>query len=228
MIPKAIPQKHPEEPPLVGSSAASLVAKTLRDEIIRGEFKEDERLRQDHLAVRFGVSQMIVREAFKQLVHEGFLQAEPRRGVAVSRLSQDDVVELTHVRSLIEAQALAWAIPKMTAHDLEEAARVLKELERAETADGVINLNKAFHRQLYAPCARPRTLALVATMQGAFERYFYFIYSKTKHVPKTQREHHAILKLCRDRNVDAACDLLKEHIMGAGEALTNHLARFEK
>jgi DNA-binding GntR family transcriptional regulator len=169
------------------------------------------------------MSQMIVREAFKQLVVEGFLRAEPRRGVAVAELSRDEVLELTHIRALIEAQALEWSIPKMTTSDFDAASKVLRELDRLHDADDVIRLNEAFHKLLYAPAGCARTLGLIETLQKGFERYFRYICDKTGHVPKTQKEHHAILKLCKERNIRSATKLLKQHIIGAGQALTDHL-----
>src|SRR5260221_10933277 len=53
-------------------SAATVVADALREGILHGTLPGGERLRQDAVATRFGVSQMIVREAFKRLVTEGF------------------------------------------------------------------------------------------------------------------------------------------------------------
>lgn len=219
-------QQEPERsrvPRVVDASASTIVLNSLRDEVIRGIAKAGQRLRQDEIASRFGVSQMIVREAFKQLAVEGFLRAEPRRGVAVAELSRDDVHELTHIRALIEGQALEWSIPKMTASDFTEAAKILRELDKLNDADSVIRLNEAFHRLLYAPAGCVRTLTLIETLQKGFERYFRYICDKTGHVPKTQREHHAILKLCKERNIRSAVKLLRQHIIGAGEALTDHL-----
>ena len=45
---------------------------------------------------------------------------------------------LTHIRALIEAQALEWSIPKMTTTDFEAASKILRELDRLHDADDVI------------------------------------------------------------------------------------------
>jgi DNA-binding GntR family transcriptional regulator len=64
-------------------SEALVVAEALRSAVLKGELVGGDRVRQDHVATKFGVSQMIVREAFKQLVAEGFLAQEPCRGACV-------------------------------------------------------------------------------------------------------------------------------------------------
>src|SRR5258708_76351 len=108
-------------------SAPSLVAGSLRGEILSGKVAGGERLRQDAVEIRFGVSQQVAREAFNQLVNEGFLRSEPRRGVSVAVLTAEEASEITHLRSLIEPQALEWAIPEMESKDLEEAENLLRD-----------------------------------------------------------------------------------------------------
>jgi DNA-binding GntR family transcriptional regulator len=135
-------------------SVSDTVTDALRDWILHGTLSGGERLRQDAIATRFGVSQMIVREAFKQLVTEGFLTAEPRRGVSVAHLTAEEVREATEIRSLIEAKALEWAIPQMSKADLETTACILSELDKAKSTDRIISLNARFHETLYAPARK--------------------------------------------------------------------------
>lgn len=80
---------------------------------------------QDAVATRFRVSQTVAREAFRDLVQDGFLVSEPRRGVSVAAMTVEEFDEITQLRCQIEAQALAWAIPRMTPVVLEAAERTL-------------------------------------------------------------------------------------------------------
>src|SRR5262245_22728114 len=149
----------------VGARPTSVVvAEALRREILRGALPAGERLRQDAMATRFGVSQTVVREAFKLLVDEGLLHAAPRRGVSVATPSFREAEEMTKLRSLLEAQALEWAIPEMKESDLKAAEQILDELDRAKLADDIILLDGRFHETLYAPAQRERTLSIIATL----------------------------------------------------------------
>ncbi|QCI69393.1 GntR family transcriptional regulator [Phreatobacter stygius] len=200
-----------------------MVTDALREAIIRGTLRGGERVRQDAVASRFGVSQMIVREAFKQLVGEGFLKAEPRRGVSVAVLTADEAWEMTQLRSLLEAQALEWAIPRMTKADLEAAARTLAELDKARSTDRIIALNARFHESLYAPAGRQRTLAIIANLRLNFERYLRFTWEETRHLDQSQQEHKDLLALCLAGDTEGACGLLKRHILATGMVLVDHL-----
>lgn len=210
-----------------GRPASVVVAEALRIAILRGALPPGERLRQDAVAARFGVSQMVVREAFKQLVNEGFLHAEPRRGVSVAALSVREVEEMTQLRGMLEAQALEWAIPEMKESDLDAAEHILDELDRAETSDDIISLDTRFHETLYAPARRERTLSIIAMLRLNFERYFRFAWEGASHFGNAQREHREILQCCRDRAAETACVLLRNHILGTGTPLLQRLKQLE-
>jgi DNA-binding GntR family transcriptional regulator len=203
--------------------ASVVVANALREAILRGALQGGERLRQDAIATRYRVSQMIVREAFKQLVTEGFLKAERRRGVSVAILTASEAWEMTELRSLIEAQALRWAIPRMTEADLERSSRILTELDRAKSTDRLILLNARFHETLYAPARTKRTLSLIAGLRLNFERYLRFTWEETPHLKQSQQEHWHILELCKKRDIDDACNLLKRHVSATGDLLVQRL-----
>jgi DNA-binding GntR family transcriptional regulator len=204
-------------------SASALVADSLRRAIYHGEIRGGDRVMQDAVATRFGVSQTIVREAFGQLVAEGLLRSEPRRGVTVARMTPEDAEELVRLRSAVEVQALEWAIPVLSDADIQAAKRLLDQLEQADSADEVLRLNALFHDALYAPSKRERTLGLVNMLRLSFDRYFRFVYDETKHVPKSQQEHRKLLKLCEARDAKGACELLRQHIVGTGAALAKGL-----
>ncbi|MEN5082372.1 GntR family transcriptional regulator [Bosea sp. TWI1241] len=204
-------------------SAAEIVADDLRAAILRNRLAGGERLRQDAIATQFGVSQMIVREAFKQLVGEGFLTAEPRRGVAVALMSRDEAWEISQLRAILECQALRWAIPNMVRADFLSAAEVLGELDVATTVDAKILLNGRFHQILYAPARRTRTLEMIETLRMNFERYLRYTWEQTHHLEQSQAEHRSILTLCEMRDVERACDLLRKHVLATGDLLVDSL-----
>ncbi|WP_192827268.1 MULTISPECIES: FCD domain-containing protein [Bradyrhizobium] len=206
-----------------GRSASVVVADALRERILHGTIPAGERLRQDAIATRFGVSQMIVREAFRQLTSEGFLKAEPRRGVSVASMSAEEAQEITELRSAIESKALSWAIPLLSESDLEGANRILTELDKAKATDRIIALNAQFHERLYAPSQKERTLSLIATLRLNFERYLRFTWEETHHIEQSQQEHREILRFCQERDIDRACALLQRHIAATGAVLVQRL-----
>lgn len=223
-----IDQEPPEqgrEGPAVTRTASAIVCDELRAAIMNNRLQGGERLRQDALATQYGVSQMIVREAFRQLTAEGFLKAEPRRGVSVAKLSADEAWEVTQLRALLECQALRWAIPNMVRADFLACARTLDALDAADTVDARILLNAQFHARLYAPARKERTLDLINNLRLNFERYLRFTWEETHHSEQSQIEHREILRLCEIRDIERACDALRAHILATGDLLVEYLSK---
>lgn len=204
-------------------NASTLVADGLRSSILKGELLPGARVLQEAIAEQYQVSQSIVREAFKHLEMEGFLRADPKRGVSVAELTAEDAAELVRLRGAIEVQALRIAVPRMTEQSIAAARSALAELEAATTADDVIRWNAVFHDCLYAPSQQPRTLVLINLLRLSFDRYFRLVFDETSHVSRTQSEHRELLELCASRKAEEACDLLVRHVVGTGDALAQRL-----
>jgi DNA-binding GntR family transcriptional regulator len=125
-----------------------VVTTELRRRILTGEFAPGERLVEDRLAELLGVSRNPVREAIRVLATEGFIEVTPRRGAAVSRLSEAEAEELFDVRMALEALAARLAARKASAASAANLREVLDSARRA-VADGrldeVADLNTTFH-----------------------------------------------------------------------------------
>lgn len=210
---------HSDEADAPGQAAPVAIATRLRGEILRGVIPGGERIRQDAVATRFKVSQNTAREAFKLLEADGLLCSEPRRGMSVASLSAAEAWEITELRSLLEVQALSWALPTMTPSLMDAAAAVLDELDTAKTVDDTVALNATFHRLLYASADRHRTLAMIETLRLSFERYLRLTWQETSHLDQSQREHREILAACRQHDRRKAAALLRQHIRGTGQLL---------
>lgn len=95
----------------------SLTVKTiraLRDAIFDGSYLPGQRLPEEDLAKRLGVSRNVIREAFYHLEGEGLVASEHNRGKTVAVLSVDDIAELIPLRVLMESLAATWAAYRIT------------------------------------------------------------------------------------------------------------------
>jgi DNA-binding GntR family transcriptional regulator len=204
-------------------SLTSAVADKLRDQIIRGEIAEGTQLRQDAIATQYQVSRIPVREALRQLDAEGLIAIVPNRGAVVPALSPEDIEELFSIRALLEPEVLKLSIPHLTEEDFSQADAVLQryvsELKRDDHVSGWGRLNWEFHSTLYGRANQPRFMAIIRNVNNSGERYTRLQLYLTHGIKRANEEHHRILELCRQGNVDAACKLLREHIEYAGQSL---------
>jgi DNA-binding GntR family transcriptional regulator len=204
-------------------SLSSAVADKLRNQIIRGEIPEGSQLRQDVIAEKYHVSRIPVREALRQLDAEGLITIVPNRGAIIPQLSPNDIEELFTIRTLLEPEVLKLSIPRLTPADLTEAEAVLNkyvdELQQESHIATWGQLNSQFHSILYSRAERPHFMSIIRNVNHTGERYTRLQLYLTHGMKRANEEHHQILELCRKRDVEAACELLRQHIQYAGQSL---------
>jgi DNA-binding GntR family transcriptional regulator len=141
------------------------VAARLREEIVGGELRPGSKLVEIELANEFGVSRGPVREALRQLAHEGLVVDLPRRGTLVATSRLVDLIEVYDVREALESFAIVTAIRKADDDDRARIAdRHEKALdnwrhERGEHGDRIA-ADLAFHREIYVVAGISRMLQI--------------------------------------------------------------------
>jgi DNA-binding GntR family transcriptional regulator len=208
--------------PIRRQTVASLTVEALRERILRGDFPDGEPLRQDALADELGVSRIPVREALRQLEAEGLVSFSPHRGAVVSTLSLDEIDELFELRADIEGDLLRRAIPLMTDEQFDRAVEVLDAFEDA-LAKGEASrwgpLNWHFHAALYAPAKRNFTMGVLQKLHQHSDRYFRMQVLLAGGGHTAGQEHRAIAAAVRKGDVKTATQLMRSHILGAGQSL---------
>ena len=107
------------------------VYENLKSAILSGLFDPEERLTEEHLAERLGVSRTPVREALYKLESEGLVHPLETRGFVVGGGSREEMVELFEIRAALEGYTLRIISEKIT----EEVLRKLGSfIEKAEAA----------------------------------------------------------------------------------------------
>lgn len=87
------------------TSKRSIIAATLKEQILSGRWRPGERLTERTLCELMAASRSSVREALQQLLQEGFVDNEPNRGYRVATLSASEAADIYQVRSVLEGLA---------------------------------------------------------------------------------------------------------------------------
>ena len=205
----------------------TLIADVLRGEIARGLIRPGSPLRQEALAGRFAVSRIPVRDALRQLEGEGMVTVVPNRGAFVAELTVEDVREIYHLRLLVEVDLIGEAVPRTDKDALREIEEEAARAERLSSTPDWIDGDRAFHRALYLPAARPRQLDLAMSLRTAIERY-QAAYSELPAMRVSWlRDHAALIEALRNGDVQAARDRLSEHLDRAATFLISRLIENE-
>jgi DNA-binding GntR family transcriptional regulator len=204
-------------------NAPEMITDALRAAILQGRYRSGAPLRQDHIATEFGTSKIPVREALVQLRAEGLITFSPNRGAVVSELSADEVDEIYAMRTALETQALARAIPNLRAADLIRAQGVLEIIDAEDDQARWSELNWEFHATLYQAARMPRLLGTIEVLHNNVARYLVIYLDSLEAQPASQREHWDILDCVKRRKTTDAVEGLRLHLGRASARLAAFL-----
>lgn len=204
---------------MLGASATEMVRDGLRKAILGGEYASGAKLSQDGLATRFGTSRIPVREALRHLEAEGLVTIHSNRGATVTTLSLREVLEIMDIRIALECCAIRFAIPNIVEADIRKASDVLASYDHEDEPEGWSEINWRFHKALYAPCDRPRLLALIESNFSYVDRLSRMRISRRSGKDLPLEEHYLIFEAWRDGDIDRAERVLRDHLVATQKML---------
>jgi len=195
-------------------TAQEAVLAELRRFVATGRLRPGQKIVQDALAVRLGVSRVPLREALKILEGEGQVTYLAHRGYFVTELSLSDLLEVYRIREILEAEAVTTAVPQMTAEDidrLEKAERDVRAAAVMADVSAMTSANRRFHFALIEACALPRLVRLICLLWDATEVYRAVYYNDAHNREVVDAEHRALVAAVRAGDAATALLVLAEH-----------------
>ena len=104
--------------PAVDPSLRERAYEALKAQILDSRYPPGSMLSEAQLAADLDVSRTPIREALRQLASNGLVEILPKRGVLISRLTLQDVVEVYQLREQLECFATRLASLRITAADV--------------------------------------------------------------------------------------------------------------
>ena len=156
---------------LASLSLVELAYNRLSQEILSGRTDPGERLVEEQLTRRLGISRAPLREALRQLAQQGLVEHIPRRGVRVATLSDDDVRELYEVRDVLERHAVAILSPRPDVTGLRAALEVMRKATEAGDRLELANAHRRFHVEVVAAAGNRQLAGLYESILVRIQLY---------------------------------------------------------
>ena len=208
-------------------------ADALRDEleqdIVTGSLRPGERLDEQTLAARFGVSRTPIREALMQLASAGLVELQPRRGAFVASLSLREVIERFEVMAALEGACGALAARRLTEVEsmrLLEAHEACGREARSGDADAYYYANERFHQVLYDASHNVYLAEQTRQLHDRLKPYRRLQLRALSRVAASLAEHQAVVDAVLAGDGERAERVLKDHILIQGDRLSDFIATF--
>ena len=199
------------------------IARALREAIFEGAFAPNERLHQDDIAQKFGVSRVPVREALAKLVTEGLAVQRFNKGIRVAPLSRTDFQDIMEMRYLLEPYALRLSAPHLTGRDYDDVEKILERLRPSGLGTEAAVSHWMFHNRLYSACGRPRLLAQISSLQLAINRYVLPVWRTVGLSADWDDTHREIVDALRAGDVEEAARVTAAQIEHAMHRMLDQL-----
>lgn len=206
---------------------AAEVYERLRQAIVEGSIRPNERLIEAELAERLQVSRTPVRETMLRLAGDGLI-VNHRRGWVVREHSAEEVREVYEVRAALEGFAARLAAERATEEELEEIAtnhRAYAEHAEASARGEVLEHNDAFHDAVIKAARND----LLAQRIRANSQY-YFIHRiagflSDEEARSSIEGHENLVQALMARDPDRAERVARENVFEGLRKVLNRLPR---
>ena len=178
---KIAPAESETAEPAAGPVLHASIYEDLRRRMITGKVAPGTGLSTRGLALELGVSQMPVREALSRLAAEGAIEIRSKRRIEVPPMTPERFTDLLECRLMLEPEAAAHALPRLTPAKLKRLREVDAALDRAmERGDviGYMECNFEFHFTLYRANERPTLNRLIETLWLQFGPFMRVVYGR--------------------------------------------------
>ncbi len=207
----------------VQRTLSDYVADQLRQAILAGQLKPNERLVEQEIAERMQTSRGPVRDGIKTLEAEGLIVRQPHRGAFVSQLHLHDFLEIYTLREALESLAIRWAIQKATDQQFDLLSSIIKKMESMAQHDysqvDATDLDLEFHHALCQISGHTRVLNAWESMSGQI-RIVVLKHRLTHPDDLRVRSvlwHSQIVAAMRERNTEKALEELHVHMAASYE-----------
>jgi len=202
------------------------IRNVLTDEIASGDLPAGTALDEQQLADRFNASRTPVREALRQLSVSGLVEMRPRRGVIVTRLTPERIMEMFEAMAEIEALCVRLATYRMTPLErshLMELHRSSRAMVEAGDIDSYDSFNREFHISIYRATHNNFLVDQAIAIRLRLSAFRRTQLHQDDRLERSREEHDAVMRAIAQGDGDEAARRMRAHMLNAASALGRYI-----
>ncbi|MGQ4273926.1 GntR family transcriptional regulator [Terrihabitans sp. B22-R8] len=201
--------------PIVRQSLHESLVAPLREMILSGELRPGEKVPEEQLCERFGVSRTPIREALKVLAAEGVLQILPHRGAVVSRITEEQINELFPIMASLERLAGSLACARATDADVAQMRKLHDEMMRFyadKDEPNYLKHNRLIHDGFFVIAGNSTLHAFYQQILTRIHSCRFVVRKTAEHWKAAVDEHNEMIRAFEARDGERLSDLLERHV----------------
>lgn len=190
--------------------------------IVTGEISPGERLIEEELAERLGLSRGAVRAAILQLDHEGLVVRERNRGARVRRFTPAEAVEILEARAALESLAAGYAALRRNDDDIRELRGLVADMARMLDHGELLSIserNAVLHRRILEISDHSVARDICSRLHSQMVRYQFRTVLAPGRPPRSLQEHDRIVSAIAAGDRSGAERAMHDHLSNVALAL---------
>lgn len=183
--------------------------------ILSEDLKPGQRIPEEKIGQKFGVSRTPIREALRKLEQYGLVRIVPRSHAEVVSMNPASAKSLWEVRILLERHAVMALATNATEDDIEAMTRIADECQRVADKGDIamtFELDNEFHLEIARRCGNEHVYELLSTLSGKIHLHRTTYCTDIDQIRKDIRRHYDIIRALESHDVDRSISLLTNHI----------------
>lgn len=187
----------------------------LKEAIRDGELQPGEALSETRLSEALQISRTPIREALHQLAQEGLVQNLPNRAMTVAAPSMQEVLNVLHVRSLVDPEISRLVADSASPEIIEVLQEAVDQMDAAaENGDRTAwsRADTIYHEMLTNACPNALLGQLALQMRNRIHYLATDSQTTSGRLMECTEEHQVVIDAISERNPTAARDAMEKHI----------------
>ncbi len=204
------------EPRMVRQSYADQVYHYIKESILSGELKQGDKIVEEKIARRFGVSRTPIREALTRLQAFGLVHLQPRSYAEVARIGSREASDIAQLRLTLEQMAFRLLCRKehtesfQALRELAEQAKVaLEKRDKAAYFEG----DSLFHQKAAELCGNGELASVYRQYASKVQLLRIAQDVPVERLEVYMRQHFDLVEMLEGKRCGAIDELLRIHIV---------------
>lgn len=198
--------------PVERQTLGDKIYESLRHAIIHGDLEPGQRVTERQLAQQMNVSTTPVREAFRRLSALGLITIVPWSGAVIEGISQEDIVQVSQCREVLEGLASRLAAHRMDDDGFERLQALIEQIELETDMVHFAQVDSEIHELILGYSGNSRLAGMLGSLNEIARLYLDLTEINEARANEMREEYKEILAALRSHDEERSEVAMRNHI----------------
>jgi DNA-binding GntR family transcriptional regulator len=196
----------------------------LKELILSGKLKPGEKIPQEHIAQKLGISRMPLHKAFQMLENELLVKSIPRRGIYVKEPNLQEIADAFECREALESVACHRLVESASDEDIDQLENLFTPFRDNPEIDLIAyqQADQQFHDLIIKLTGNKMLMRMEVIGNVLINSYRKGLIRKPD---ETLCEHFAIIDALRSRDAGKAEKIIRQHSVKSRKVVLEQMSK---